>query len=89
MSSTSTTIEQLRRYKLMKEAESNAMGWWVNPKGHPLPSIIDVVPEQIEWLRGEYLDTIRKSAPQLAPEAVALVTYYLKDILPADYDDEH
>jgi hypothetical protein len=73
----------------MKEAESSAMGWWVNPHNHPLPTIIDLDPDQIEWLRGDYLATIIQSAPQLAPEALELVTYYLKDMLPADYDDEH
>ena len=89
MSSSQTTIERLRRYKLMKEAKSSAMGWWVNPKGHPLPTIIEVEPDQIEWLRGEYLEIIKNSAPQLASEALNLVTYYLNDILPADYDNEH
>lgn len=73
----------------MKLAEKDAMGWWVNPKDHELPTIIEVTPDQIEWLRGDYLETIRKSAPQLAPEALDLVTYYLNDILPTDYDDDH
>lgn len=89
MSTTHTTIERLRRYKLMKEAKSSAMGWWVNPHNHQLPTVIEPKPDQIEWLRGEYLDTIRGSAPQLASEALELVSYYLKDILPADYDDDH
>lgn len=89
MSNSNTTIEKLRRYRMMKEAEHNAMGWLVNPKHHPLPAIIDLEPNQIEWLRGQYLDTISQSSPQLASEALELVAYYLKDVLPPDYDDEY
>lgn len=89
MSSSNTTIDKLRRYKSMRQAEANTMMWLINPKDHPLPLVIQIIPEQIEWLRGEYLKTIQKSAPHLAREALELVEFYLNDVLPSDYDDEH
>jgi hypothetical protein len=65
-----TTMQKLQRLRDMKEAEVKGGTWWVNPKGHPEPTL----PAQ-EYLEGEYLQRIADSTPCLVEKARELVSF--------------
>lgn len=54
----------------MIEAQKNHTTWWVNPNGHPLPTLPDS-----GYLWNEYLVQLSKSEPGLVAEAIYLLDY--------------
>lgn len=58
----------------MIEAERIGQKWWVNPKGHPYPTL----PDQ-SYLEEPYLSIIRVSCPYQEDKARELVSFAGKE----------
>ncbi len=73
------TYEDLLRYLDKYQEDSKSI--------NKLQIALPTSREGIEWLRGEYIERIRIHSPAYISQVISLVEYYLKTILPPDYDE--
>lgn len=65
-----TTIQKLQRLHDIRQAQVEGGTWWVNPKGHPEPTL----PPK-EYLEGDYLIRVADSNPSVLEKARELVSF--------------